>query len=151
QNGNRPVPFPRVRVMPIAFANDDYVNLADIGLSLSDAGFVWGAVVTDRCRTYGQKPFRLDDHLRRFRKSCRLAGVPLVKTETELKQIVRQLIDDNADRSTAQKEIFFVFLATPGLVWAKRPTLIVYPERIARARYSRAVNDGAKLLIAGIR
>ena len=137
--------------MPIAFANDEYANLAEIGHSLSDAGFVWGAVVTDRCRTYAHKPFRLDDHLRRFRKSCRLAGVPLEKTETELKLIVRELIDKNADRSSAGKELFFVFLATPGPVWAKRPTLVVYPERIDQDRYARNVSDGAKLLIAGVR
>lgn len=134
--------------MPIAYANGGYRPLSEIGISLSDAGFVWGATVTDRCRTYRHRPFRLDDHLRRFRRSCRLAGVPLEKTEAELRNIVDELLERNGASGPTAKESVLVFLATPGPMWTHRPTLIIHPERLDQERYAATVNEGASLLIA---
>ena len=62
---------------PIAYLNGRFLTLTEAHLTLHDAGFVWGATVTDLCRTFRSQPYRLADHLRRFRRSCELAYVPL--------------------------------------------------------------------------
>ena len=59
---------------------------------LHDAGFVWGATVTDLCRTFRHRLFRLSDHLDRFRDSCRRARVSLDANDEQLTAIAEQLV-----------------------------------------------------------
>jgi branched-subunit amino acid aminotransferase/4-amino-4-deoxychorismate lyase len=61
-----------------------------------DAGFVFGATVTDLVRTFRHQPFRLDDHIARFRQSCRLCRVPLQVSDAELTDVAERLIAHNA-------------------------------------------------------
>jgi branched-subunit amino acid aminotransferase/4-amino-4-deoxychorismate lyase len=52
---------------PLAYLNGDFRPQNEAQLPLHDAGFVWGATVTDLCRTFRHRLFRLADHLDRFR------------------------------------------------------------------------------------
>ena len=54
-----------------------FLPYAAARLSLHDAGFVFGATVSDLCRTFRHRLFRLSDHLARFADSCRLVGIDL--------------------------------------------------------------------------
>ena len=67
---------------PLAYQNGQFVPAAQLSIPVHDAGFVWGATVTDRARTFNGRPFRLEEHLRRFRKSCTSARVPLIDIGT---------------------------------------------------------------------
>lgn len=55
--------------LPLAYLNDRFLPQPEARLTLHDAGFVLGVTVTDLCRTFRHRPYRLADHLRRFRKA----------------------------------------------------------------------------------
>ena len=69
---------------PLAYLNDWFLPERLACLALNDAGFIWGATVTDLCRTFRRRPYRLADHLARFRRSCELALVPQPVPDDEL-------------------------------------------------------------------
>lgn len=58
-----------------AYLNGDYLPLADAKISVLDRGFVFGDGVYELVPVYSNKPFRLDEHLRRLQGS--LDGIRL--------------------------------------------------------------------------
>lgn len=138
--------------MPLyAFHNDHFRPLSEVSVALDDAGFVWGATVVDRCRTYGQLPFRLEDHLERFAASCKLAHVALRSTPLELREIAAELLLRNQSSIAGEVDAFLVFLATPGTLDQHSPTLVVYPELLNPAHYAPTVLKGAHLVTPKVR
>jgi branched-subunit amino acid aminotransferase/4-amino-4-deoxychorismate lyase len=110
---------------------------------------VWGAVVTDRVRTYRGEPFRLADHIARFRQSCESARVPLAVSDEELTAAAKGVLS----RDFAGADLSIVFLATPGQLpgfglepVVQTPTLIVHTVPIPTDRLERLYRDGATLV-----
>src|SRR5205823_138463 len=93
----------------IAYQSGQFIAATQLSLSVHDAGFVWGATVTDRARTFNGKLFRLDEHLRRFRASCELARVPLNHSNEQLATISERLV---AEAGGGEQSI--IWIATPG-------------------------------------
>jgi len=62
---------------PIAWLKGEYIPNSKCFLPVYDAGIVIGASITDQLRTYGGKPFRARDHVRRFFESARYAYLDL--------------------------------------------------------------------------
>src|SRR5467141_2891945 len=81
---------------PLAFLNGRLLPQSQASLALNDAGFVFGATVTDLCRTFRHRFYRLDDHLARFRRSCRSTSIDVHLDDTAIKQHAKDLIDHNA-------------------------------------------------------
>jgi len=123
------------------FINDRFVPDNEACLSLDDAGFVWGATVVERLRTFGGKTFRLDDHLRRFRQSCDGAMIPQRLTGARLREVINEAITRNLHEA---EELAIVLLATPGI--AGVPTLIIRATQFEYARYAPVIRDGAHLV-----
>jgi branched-chain amino acid aminotransferase len=124
----------------IGYIDGRFVPAADIALPLNDAGVVWGAVVTDRLRTFGGRLFRLDDHLRRFRQSCALAHVPQSRSDADLAAASERLVAENS----AGHDLSVVWLATPG--HGSEPTLFAYTQSIETGRIVRLNRLGARLI-----
>src|SRR5437764_3491096 len=101
---------------PLAYLSGDFRPQNEAHLPLHDAGFVWGATVTDLCRTFRHRLYRLADHLARFRESCRRARVPLPAGDEELTSIAQRLVDHNAALIGATADLALVMFATPGTV-----------------------------------
>ena len=51
---------------PIVYLNGEFVPYRHAQLSIVDYAVLMGATVTDQLRTFGHRPFRLDEHLERF-------------------------------------------------------------------------------------
>lgn len=99
---------------PLLFLNNNFRPQRDAALALNDAGFVMGVTVTDLCRTFQHRLFRLDDHLRRFRQSCTLADVPQPKDDRELTDIAHRLVSHNSALLSPGQDLALVMFATPG-------------------------------------
>jgi branched-chain amino acid aminotransferase len=123
-----------------------------------DAGFVFGATVTDLCRTFRHKLFRLDDHLARFRQSCRLCRVPLPISDHELRLDAEKLVEHNAALlPPAGGDLALVLLATPGPIGYYAglsggpgdgpPTYAMHTFPLPFARYRPLFTDGARLVV----
>jgi branched-subunit amino acid aminotransferase/4-amino-4-deoxychorismate lyase len=133
---------------PWAYFNGRFIPSSQARLSIDDTGFVWGATATDRIRTFKQKLFRLDDHLRRFGKSCDSAFIPQLRTNEELAQAAEELVRANARLlPTPGAEFSLVLVATPGV--AGEPTLGMQARPIDFSRYAHLYSEGAILETVG--
>jgi branched-chain amino acid aminotransferase len=141
-----------------------------LGILAGDAGFVFGATVTDLVRTFGRKLFRFDDHLARFRQSCRLCRVPLPISDYELRIDAEKLVASNfaaLQPGGERAELALVLIATPGLIphyvgWSAEtlpPAYVAAFENVRHAtymmhtfplpfsRYRKLFTDGATLVV----
>jgi branched-chain amino acid aminotransferase len=57
----------------------------DVTLKVTDNGFVFGDSAYETLRTYGGRPFELDRHLRRLRRSIGLLGFELPVSDDEIR------------------------------------------------------------------
>src|SRR5262249_32885146 len=106
--------------------------------------------------TFRHKLFRLDDHVRRFQESCRLARVPQLASDAELIDAANKLATHNAQAISANDDLALVLLATPGEIgyYAGRhggpgdgePTLIVHTFPLPFRRYAKLFQEGARLV-----
>ena len=130
---------------PLAFLNGEFVPPESLLVSHADAGFVFGATVTDFCRTYGGTLFRHADHLRRFRHDCAAIGIALPFRDGELSLAARHLVATNR---TPGDEVAVIAFATPGVPGAGRPTVGMHTVALTPARYAH-LHGGAVLRTAG--
>jgi branched-subunit amino acid aminotransferase/4-amino-4-deoxychorismate lyase len=143
---------------PLAYLHSDFLPQSAARLSLHDAGFVWGATITDLCRTFRHRLFRLDDHLGRFRESCRLARVPLPPGDDELRGIAERLVSHNAALIGENNDLALVMFATPGPIGyylgetgQGPPTFGMHTFPLPFERYARLFREGATLQVPGVR
>jgi branched-subunit amino acid aminotransferase/4-amino-4-deoxychorismate lyase len=134
----------------VANFNGRFVPFDSLTVPVFDAGFVFGATVTDLVRTFNRRLFRFNDHLERFRQSCRLCRVPLTVADDDLRSAAERLIDSHA----AAPELVLVLLATPGPLGhfagspeSGPPTVMMHTFPLPFARYRRLFTDGAVLVV----
>ena len=106
---------------PIAYLNGQFVPYSALAIAPHDAGFVWGATITDRVRTFGGQYFNLTDHVHRFHRGCFHARVPLEISLDDLKLASKELLVRNAG-SSPSGEWSLVMYATPGPLAHLSPT-----------------------------
>ncbi|GBD36767.1 Branched-chain-amino-acid aminotransferase [bacterium HR36] len=104
-----------------AWLNGQWIPAQDLAIPVWDAGFVFGATVTDLCRTIGHRLFRCSEHVRRFFASAQLCDIPLAYTETELTKVAEELVARQIARLSAWEDLAVVIFATPGSVAQYRP------------------------------
>src|SRR5947209_9852894 len=99
---------------PLVYLNDRFVPATEARLPFHDAGFVFGAAVTDLCRTFRHQLYRWPDHLARFRQSCRAIHIDLDPNDAELTRTAIQLVSHNAALLGPEQDLALVLFATPG-------------------------------------
>lgn len=82
---------------PIAYLKGDFVPASQCKLPMYDLGIVLSAAVTDFLRTFNLEPFRIEQHVRRFYRSCRYARIEPPVPFQESLDITRTLIEHNAN------------------------------------------------------
>jgi len=81
--------------MPQVWMNGSFLDDADAGVSLRDAGLLHGAGVFTTMRASGGTVFRIAEHLLRLRASCEALGVPLTYTDDVLSHAAVELLGRN--------------------------------------------------------
>src|SRR5690348_17766275 len=62
----------------------------DAVISVFDHGFLYGEGIYETMRTYGGRPFLLDRHMRRMRRSASMIDLPLPFTDAALAAQIRE-------------------------------------------------------------
>jgi branched-chain amino acid aminotransferase len=145
---------------PLAFLNGRFLPHVQAQLPLHDAGFVFGATVTDLCRTFRHQLFRLPDHLARFRRSCQAAQVPQPVSDDELTAIARELVTHNTALLKPKQDLALVLFATPGPIGYYAgldggpgdgpPTLGMHTFPLPFPRYCHLFQAGGHLVIPSV-
>lgn len=127
-----------------AWLSGRFLPLSQVALGPLDAGLVFGATVTDRCRTFGRRLFRWPEHLARFRHDCTACHIPLPFPDDELTAAAGELVA----RVPGNAEVVLVAFATPGLPGGG-PTVCLHAMPLDLARYRPFFERGVALHPAG--
>jgi len=98
---------------PIAYLKGEFVPASQCVLPIYDLGIVLGAAVTDFLRTFHQKPYRMEDHVQRFYRSCKYARITPPVSMEESRAISEKLIAANSPLWPGQ-ELGLIYYMTAG-------------------------------------
>ena len=142
--------------MNLAFHNGRYLPYPELAIPPHDAGFVFGATVTDFCRTYAHKLFRWPDHLARLRRDAEACYIPLPYSDDAITEAAEKLVSENAKGLPANDDLALITFATPGPLGymvgspdTGPPTLAMHTFPIPKERYRRFFTEGVVLNMAG--
>lgn len=142
----------------LAYVNGDFIPLEDARVHVADAGFVYGATVSDVLRSFGHRWFRFEDHVRRFLNSCRYVGIPKLPDYRQLDEIAERL----RQSIPTDRESGLVLLATPGIVplyaglsedraHDRAPTVVIHTFPLERGRFRNLYRSGMHVIVAANR
>ncbi|MCU0500037.1 MAG: aminotransferase class IV [Anaerolineae bacterium] len=80
----------------IYYVDGEFVHSDSAQLPVTDLAIVRGYGVFDFMRTYGGKPFHLDEHIQRLFRSADLIGLDLPWTHEQVKTVVLETVARNA-------------------------------------------------------
>ena len=98
---------------PIAYLKGKFVPASECVLPIYDLGIVLGAAVTDFLRTFHQRPYRMEDHVQRFYRSCKYARIDPPVDLQESIAISEKLLAENS-RLLPGVELGLIYYMTAG-------------------------------------
>ncbi len=142
----------------LAYWNGRVVDAADVRLGLGAAAMVYGASITERLRTFGGRLFRLEEHMRRLRRSLAVLGLAADVLPDGLEAAAQALVDEALRREGAA-EMGLVILVWPpapeaigcGEELAERPDVVMHTHRLELARWAPLYAEGVRLTISSVR
>jgi branched-chain amino acid aminotransferase len=140
----------------LAFHNGRFVPYSELAIAPHDAGFVFGATVTDFCRTYVHTLFRWPDHLARLRRDCGACAVPLPYSDDQLTSAAETLVAENTKQLPPDDDLALITFATPGPLGymagtaSGPPTVAMHTFPLPKERYRRFFTDGVVLEETGM-
>ena len=141
---------------PLAFLNGRLLPQSQAHLALHDAGFVFGATITDLCRTFRHRLYRWPEHLARFRRSSKMTYIDVPFDDVLLTQRAQELVEHNAALINPGADLALVMFATPGpigyylgqsTVTGEQPTFGMHTFPLPFARYRPWIEQGVVLEI----
>lgn len=145
---------------PLAYLHPRFLPQSEARLPLSDLG-LQGMAVTETIRTFGHRPFRLDDHLWRLVQSLELACLSLPLSFGELQSMAGMLVNANASlmRDDAELGLTIFVTAGPNSTYGDntaaardpQPTLGIHTWRLPVERWARRCLSGQHLVTPAVR
>jgi branched-chain amino acid aminotransferase len=98
----------------IAYLNGTFIPQAEARLPVYDAGIVLGATVTEMIRTFGHRPFKLEEHLARLYRSMKYVRFETELTRQEMRAATLKVIEHNGALLPENKELGIILFVTAG-------------------------------------
>jgi branched-subunit amino acid aminotransferase/4-amino-4-deoxychorismate lyase len=142
---------------PIAFWNGQFLATERLTLSIHDTGFVVGATITEKLRSFRGELFRLDDHLDRLYHSAELAGIDPGMNREKLGDIGREIVSHNCKLIEPGDDIGLCIFITPGLSTSMSgppntgPTVCLHTYPQPFDHWARKYSTGDALAISRVR
>ncbi len=133
----------------LAYANGNWISAAELSIAVEDVGFLLGATITERLRTFNSQVFRLPEHLARMRRSLEIVGLDAAKITAELATAIPAFVTANAGQIAAGDDWSIVAFVTPGT--GKGPTVCVHGWPLQFHQWAAAYHDGLPAAISDIR
>lgn len=113
----------------IAYLNGQIIPAGDLSISVSDAGFVLGATVTEQLRTFAGRVFRLNEHLVRLMHSLEIVGIKTNLSPDGFAAMAQEIVAHNHALLADGDDLGLSIFVTPG----------VYPTMAADACHGPTV------------
>jgi branched-chain amino acid aminotransferase len=136
---------------PWAYRNGDWIRASELHIEIDDLGFLLGATVTERLRTFRGQVFRLGEHLARLRRSLQIVGLEVDEITDQIAAAVPEFLRRNCDRIAAGDDWSIILFVTPGLSGVGRPTVCVHGHPLQFQLWAEHYEAGVRTVISDVR
>jgi branched-subunit amino acid aminotransferase/4-amino-4-deoxychorismate lyase len=136
---------------PWVYMNGDWVRSTELHVAVDDVGFLLGATVTERLRTFSGTVFRLDEHMHRLRRSLEIVGLDENRIAAEVVDAIREFLKRNAAQISVEDDWSIVVFVTPGISGSSQPTICVHGHPLPFHLWAGQFETGVKVAISDIR
>src|SRR5689334_6999640 len=132
----------------INYVNGSYLAEDDAKISIFDRGLMYGDAVFDSTRTYGGVPWKLDEHLERFRRSLRYVELDADALIPEVREACLGCVERSGDEVAEAGDVWISAVVTRGIMGGldfdpqPRPTVVVMLRRINFAGFAHFYDSG---------
>jgi branched-subunit amino acid aminotransferase/4-amino-4-deoxychorismate lyase len=134
-----------------AYSNGDWIADAELKVSVHDVGFLLGATVTERLRTFRHEVFRLDAHLARMRHSLEIVGLDAEGIIAQVGRAIPEFVERNRSQIAADDDWSILAFATPGVSGAGRPTVCIHGYPLPFRQWAEKYERGVSVLVSDVR
>lgn len=134
-----------------AYLNGAWVPSSELRIGVDDAGFLMGATVTERLRTFRGQVFRLDEHMQRLRSSLKIIGLDSDQITKEISQAVLEFVRRNESLIDPEDDWSVVAFATPGAGGGRQPTVCVHGHPLPFKSWASQFETGVSVVVSSIR
>ena len=135
----------------LAYANGNWTAAEDLNIAVDDVGFLLGATITERLRTFRGQVFRLDQHLARMRRSLEIVGLDAAAITSEFAHAIPEFVAKNAAHLAVDDDWSITAFATPGLAGRSRPTVCVHGGPLQFHQWADAYSQGLAAVFSDVR
>lgn len=135
----------------VAYSSGTWVAASELAVAADDLGFLLGATVTERLRTFRGQVFRLEEHLQRMGRSLEVVGLDAEAILAQVAAAVPELIQRNRGHLDADDDWAISAFATPGLVGSGRPTVCVQCFLLPFDQWADQYERGLPVVVSPVR
>ena len=133
---------------PIALFNEDIVSKGELRIELDDIGFVMGATISERLRTFGGQLFQVDEHFARLALSLGSLGIAAAKLLPRVQVAAVDIVAHNTALCGTGSDLGLAVLITPGRAVANEPTVLVYSSPLPFSEMHDWYSNGVSLQVS---
>jgi branched-chain amino acid aminotransferase len=135
-----------------AYLNGEWIDASTLSVPVTDLGFMLGATIVERLRTFGGRPFRVEEHLRRLSHSLEIVGCDPASLASGVGQIIGEFARRNAELIAPDDDWTITAFITPGQTSdGARPTVCVHGGPLPFAGWAHKFETGVDICITDIR
>jgi branched-chain amino acid aminotransferase len=134
-----------------AYLNGRWISSAQLAISVDDVGFLLGATITERLRTFGGRVFRLEVHLDRLRRSLDIVGLDSNHITAQIAEAVPEFLERNRSQLPPDDDWSILAFATPGIAGSGRPTVCVHGYPLQFQLWASRYTEGLPVVISDVR
>jgi branched-subunit amino acid aminotransferase/4-amino-4-deoxychorismate lyase len=131
--------------------NGRWVRSTELRVAVDDVGFLLGATVTERLRTFGGRVFRLDEHLRRMRRSLEIVGLAADQITRQVADAVAEFLKRNQGQIESEDDWSIIAFVTPGISGSGEPTVCVHGYPLPFHLWAGQFDGGVRVVISDVR
>ncbi len=135
----------------LAYLNGDWLPASDLKIDVDDVGFLLGATVTERLRTFGGQVFRLAEHLRRMHRSLEIIGLGAEAITAKLAHVIPEFVSQNAAQIAPDDDWTIIAFVTPGVAGRNVPTICVHGWPLQFCQWAADYELGISVFVSDVR
>jgi branched-subunit amino acid aminotransferase/4-amino-4-deoxychorismate lyase len=133
------------------YSNGDWIRGSELRVAVDDIGFLLGATVTERLRTFRGRVFRLDEHLRRLRRSLEIVGLDADPIVEQVRDAVPEFVHRNRGLIADGDDWSIIAFVTPGVAGSGKPTVCVHGHPLPFHVWAASFEAGISVVVSDIR
>lgn len=134
------------------YFNGSWLDSGAASIPLDDLGFTLGVTIVERLRTFGGRPFEIDGHMRRLRRSLEIVGWYAARLTAEVQGAVEEFALRHAALIEPGDDWAIIAFVTPGRTAdAATPTVCVHGFPLAFGTWAHRYEQGVHLGLVDVR